>query len=90
MLTIRDAEQTVENWAADAIEASVERSAGRMNLDHVDIVVLHNPPAEILAGGEHYDVALRAALVEEFRALLPAGIGLVAAALRFLPGECGC
>jgi aryl-alcohol dehydrogenase-like predicted oxidoreductase len=165
------------NWSAGAIEASVERSARRMNVDHVDIVVLHNPPAEILDGGEHYevmqrlvdkgtiraygssvdwgadidtvlrssaskalevrlsalyqepwaamgrardrgvgtiikvplesgwlsgrytadsvftdvrsrwtreDVALRAALVEEFRALLPAGVGLVAGALRFL------
>ena len=165
------------NWSADAIEASVERSASRMNVDHVDIVVLHNPPAEVLSGSEHYevmqrlvdkgtiraygasvdwgadidtvlaagdstalevrlsalyqepwaamalardkgvvtiikvplesgwlsgrytadseftdvrsrwsraDIALRAALVDEFRALLPAGVGLVAGALRFL------
>lgn len=168
-----------ENWAADAIEASVERSARRMNVDHVDIVVLHNPPPEVLSGGEHYevlqrlvdkgtiraygasvdwgadidtvlntsdskalevrlsalyqepwtamarardkgvgtiikvplesgwlsgrygadseftdvrsrwsraDIALRAALVEEFKSLLPVGVGLVAGALRFLLG----
>jgi aryl-alcohol dehydrogenase-like predicted oxidoreductase len=167
------------NWSADAIEASVERSARRMNVDHVDVVVLHNPPPEILDGsrGDHYevlqrlvdkgtiraygssvdrgadidtvldtsastalevrlsalyqepwaamgrardkgvgtiikvplesgwlsgrytadsgftdvrarwsreDIALRAALVEEFRALLPAGVGPVEGALRFL------
>jgi aryl-alcohol dehydrogenase-like predicted oxidoreductase len=47
------------NWSAGAIEASVERSARRMNVDHVDIVVLHNPPAEVLAGSEHYEVMQR-------------------------------
>ncbi|GAA1041880.1 aldo/keto reductase [Virgisporangium ochraceum] len=49
------------NWSADAIEASVERSARRMNVDHVDVVVLHNPPPEILDGsrGDHYEVLQR-------------------------------
>ncbi|MEV4630346.1 aldo/keto reductase [Micromonospora sp. NPDC049523] len=46
------------NWAPDAIEASVESSARRMNVDHVDIVVLHSPPQEIIDGSrcEHYGV----------------------------------
>ncbi|WP_329110291.1 aldo/keto reductase [Micromonospora sp. NBC_01699] len=46
------------NWAPGAVEASIESSARRMNVDHVDIVVLHNPPPEILDGttGEHYQV----------------------------------
>ncbi|GAA0904923.1 aldo/keto reductase [Virgisporangium aurantiacum] len=49
------------DWSADAIEASVERSARRMNVDHVDVVVLHNPPAEILDGSksDHYEVMQR-------------------------------
>jgi aryl-alcohol dehydrogenase-like predicted oxidoreductase len=46
------------NWTPGAVEASIESSARRMNVDHVDIVVLHNPPPEILDGtlGEHYQV----------------------------------
>lgn len=50
-----------ENWSASEIEASVARSARRMNVDHVDIVVLHNPPPEILDGSrsDHYDVLQR-------------------------------
>ncbi|WBB99355.1 MULTISPECIES: aldo/keto reductase [unclassified Solwaraspora] len=50
-----------ENWSASEIEASVERSARRMNVDHVDIVVLHNPPPEILDGSrsDHYEVLHR-------------------------------
>lgn len=49
------------NWSAAAIEASVEASARRMNLEHVDIVVLHNPPPEILDGSRsaHYAVLER-------------------------------
>jgi len=50
-----------ENWSASEIEASVQRSARRMNVDHVDIVVLHNPPPEILDGSrsDHYEVLQR-------------------------------
>ncbi|MFY1632115.1 aldo/keto reductase [Solwaraspora sp. WMMB335] len=50
-----------ENWSSSAIEESVRRSAQRMNVDHVDIVVLHNPPPEILDGrrGDHYEVLQR-------------------------------
>jgi aryl-alcohol dehydrogenase-like predicted oxidoreductase len=49
------------NWSSSAIEASVERSARRMNVDHVDIVVLHNPPADVLDGSrsDHYEVLQR-------------------------------
>ncbi|MFI6760846.1 aldo/keto reductase [Micromonospora sp. NPDC050417] len=49
------------NWASDAIEESIEQSARRMNVDHVDIVVLHNPPPEILDGtrSDHYQVLQR-------------------------------
>lgn len=49
------------NWSSDAITESIERSARRMNVDHVDIVVLHNPPPEILDGtrADHYQVLQR-------------------------------
>jgi aryl-alcohol dehydrogenase-like predicted oxidoreductase len=49
------------DFSADAIEASVRRSAGRMGADHIDVVLLHNPPAEILDGTrtEHYGVLQR-------------------------------
>ena len=46
------------DWRAGSIEASVRRSAERLGTDHVDVVVLHNPPPEILDGtrSEHYSV----------------------------------
>ena len=49
------------DFSADAIEASVRRSAQRMGVEHVDVVVLHNPPPEILDGtrSEHYAVLER-------------------------------
>src|SRR5674476_1249558 len=34
------------NWAVEAIGPSVRRSAERLGVDHIDIVVLHNPPVE--------------------------------------------
>ena len=45
------------NWAVEAIGPSVRRSAERLGVDHIDIVVLHNPPAEILDGtrSDHYE-----------------------------------
>lgn len=45
------------DWAWSGIEAAVVRSAERMGVDHVDIVVLHNPPPEVLdgTGSGHYD-----------------------------------
>jgi aryl-alcohol dehydrogenase-like predicted oxidoreductase len=51
------------DWSAGAIEASVELSARRMNVEHIDIVVLHNPPPEILDGSrsDHYAVLQRLA-----------------------------
>jgi aryl-alcohol dehydrogenase-like predicted oxidoreductase len=44
------------DWSPTAIAPSIERSARRMGVGHVDVVVLHNPPPEILGGGEHYAV----------------------------------
>ena len=46
------------NWESGAIRASVERSAQRLGTDHIDIVVLHNPPPEVLDGkqSDHYEV----------------------------------
>jgi len=46
------------DWAAESIEAAVLRSAERMGTDYIDIVVLHNPPPEVMDGNhsEHYDV----------------------------------
>lgn len=49
------------DWAPSSIEASVLASARRMGTDHLDIVVLHSPPPEILDGthSEHYAVLER-------------------------------
>ncbi|ADB34634.1 aldo/keto reductase [Kribbella flavida DSM 17836] len=42
------------DWSVDAIAASVEGSAVRMGVDHLDLVVLHSPPPEVLDSPEHY------------------------------------
>lgn len=49
------------DWAPTSIEAAVRRSAERMGTDHLDIVVLHSPPPEVLDGtlSEHYEVLER-------------------------------
>ncbi len=45
------------DWDPTAIEASVLASARRMGTDHLDIVLLHSPPPEVLDGrSEHYAV----------------------------------
>ena len=53
------------DWASGAIRASVERSAQRLGTDHLDIVVLHNPPADVIDGtkSDHYEVL--SSLVDE-------------------------
>ncbi len=52
------------DWAPTGIEGAVLSSAQRMGTDYVDIVVLHNPPPEVLDGtmSEHY------ATLEDLRA----------------------
>ncbi|PKQ18163.1 MAG: aldo/keto reductase [Actinobacteria bacterium HGW-Actinobacteria-8] len=49
------------DWKPTSIEGSILRSAERMGTDHLDIVVLHSPPPEILDGtqSEHYEVLER-------------------------------
>ena len=46
------------DWRSSSIEASVRRSAERMGTDHIDVVVLHSPPSEVLDGSrsDHYEV----------------------------------
>lgn len=58
------------DWAPTSIEASVLRSAQRMGTDHLDIVVLHSPPPEVLDGtrSEHYEVLERLKLQGVIRA----------------------
>lgn len=64
------------DWAAAAIESSVRGSAERLRTDHLDVVLLHNPPADVLDSAEHYDVLQRltdSGLVRAFGASVDAG-----------------
>jgi aryl-alcohol dehydrogenase-like predicted oxidoreductase len=45
-------------WSPRAIEASVRGSAERLGVEHIDVVVLHSPPPEVLTSPEHTE-ALR-------------------------------
>ena len=49
------------DWRPEQIESSIRGSAERLGTDHLDVVVLHNPPPEILDGtrSDHYDVLER-------------------------------
>ncbi|MEV6410500.1 aldo/keto reductase [Kribbella sp. NPDC051718] len=42
------------DWSVDAVATSVEGSARRMGVDHIDVVVLHSPPPEVLNSADHY------------------------------------
>ncbi|MEV6281895.1 aldo/keto reductase [Kribbella sp. NPDC051770] len=42
------------DWSVGAIATSVEGSARRMGVEHIDVVVLHSPPPEVLTSAEHY------------------------------------
>jgi aryl-alcohol dehydrogenase-like predicted oxidoreductase len=43
------------DWNATSIEASVEQSLKRLRTDYLDVVLLHSPPPELLAGtSPHY------------------------------------
>lgn len=45
------------NFDADAMAGSLAGSLERMRLDHVDSIILHNPPREILEGKtEHFNI----------------------------------
>ncbi|HEY3436305.1 MAG TPA: aldo/keto reductase [Actinotalea sp.] len=46
------------DWRSSSIEASVRGSAERLGTDHLDVVLLHSPPPEILDGtrSDHYEV----------------------------------
>jgi aryl-alcohol dehydrogenase-like predicted oxidoreductase len=44
------------DWSPGAIVPSIEASARRLGVEHIDIVVLHHPPAEVIGSGEHYAV----------------------------------
>jgi len=46
------------DWSADSIETSVLDSARRLGTDHLDIVLLHSPPPEVIDGthSKHYEV----------------------------------
>jgi aryl-alcohol dehydrogenase-like predicted oxidoreductase len=41
-----------QNWSVDALAPSLEGSARRMGVDHLDIVVLHNPDEALLLKGD--------------------------------------
>lgn len=43
------------DFSPEAIEGSVRGSAERLGVEHLDVVVLHSPPPEVLASPEHYE-----------------------------------
>jgi aryl-alcohol dehydrogenase-like predicted oxidoreductase len=42
------------DWSAAAIEPSIRGSAERLGVEHLDVVLLHNPPPGVIDSAEHY------------------------------------
>ena len=49
-----------ESWTAEIIEASIDRSLKRMNVDHLDLVQLHSCSLDVLKQGEVIEAIVKA------------------------------
>jgi len=56
----RDAFNSPESWTAGIIEASIDRSLKRMNVDHLDLVQLHSCSLDVLKEGEVIEAIVKA------------------------------
>ena len=53
-------DETAEEWSAALIAASVDRSLRRLRTDHIDVMLIHSCPLEILQRGEVLEALRRA------------------------------
>lgn len=53
------------NFSADQIQGSIERSLNRLQVDHLDSVIIHSPPSGLLDGNQNDHYAILERLQDE-------------------------
>jgi aryl-alcohol dehydrogenase-like predicted oxidoreductase len=77
---------TGEDWSAPLISASVDRSLRRLRTDHLDVMLLHSCPLEVLQRGEALEALLRAREAGKIRFAGYSGDNAAATFAATLPG----
>jgi aryl-alcohol dehydrogenase-like predicted oxidoreductase len=75
-----------EDWSAGLITATVERSLRRLRTDHLDVMLLHSCPQEVLETGEALGALIRAKEAGKIRFAGYSGDNLAATFAVSLPG----
>ena len=60
----KDAGLPAEEWSAELITASIDRSLERLKTDHLDLTLLHSCDLDVLQQGEAVEALIKAALKE--------------------------
>ncbi|MFP4144721.1 MAG: aldo/keto reductase [Phycisphaeraceae bacterium] len=74
-----------EEWSPGLIEKTIDRSLKRMNTDHLDVVLLHSCPREVLEQGDAMAALVRARDAGKVRHVGYSGDGDAAAYAAALP-----
>ncbi|BDU77951.1 aldo/keto reductase [Mesoterricola sediminis] len=75
-----------EDWSADVVTRTVDRSLRRLRTDHLDVMLLHTCPLEVLKAGEALGALLRAKEAGKIRFAGYSGDNAAAAYAAELPG----
>jgi aryl-alcohol dehydrogenase-like predicted oxidoreductase len=77
---------TGEDWSAQAVSETVDRSLRRLGTDHLEVMLLHSCPLEVLERGEALDALLRTQQAGKIRFAGYSGDNAAAAYAATLPG----
>jgi len=81
----KDDELPGEEWSAELIHASIDRSLKRLHTDHLDVIMLHSCPLEVLERGEALGAVLDAMKQGKARHIGYSGDNEAAAAAAQMP-----
>jgi len=75
-----------EDWSPDVVTRTVDRSLKRLRTDHLDVMLLHTCPLEVLERGEALEALLRAKAAGKIRFAGYSGDNAAAVRAAGLPG----
>lgn len=75
-----------EDWSADVVTRTVDRSLRRLRTDHLDVMLLHTCPLEVLERGEALEALLKAKAAGKIRFAGYSGDNAAAVRAAGLPG----
>ncbi|HLO68285.1 MAG TPA: aldo/keto reductase, partial [Holophaga sp.] len=75
-----------EDWSPDVVTRTVDRSLKRLRTDHLDVMLLHTCPLEVLERGEALEALLRAKAAGKIRFAGYSGDNAAAVHAAGLPG----